>query len=40
MCRSVTEDNQSFDLGAVFVSSAYTEVLRMARSVGAELEKQ
>jgi hypothetical protein len=39
MCRSVTEDNQSFDLGAVFVSSAYTEVLRMARSVGAELER-
>jgi protoporphyrinogen oxidase len=37
MCRSVTEDNQSFDLGAVFVSSAYREVLRMARCVGAEL---
>ncbi len=33
MCRSVTEDNQSFDLGAVFISSAYREVLRMARSV-------
>lgn len=39
MCRSVTEDNQSFDLGAIFVSSAYREVLRMARCVGAELER-
>jgi monoamine oxidase len=39
MCRSITEDNQAFDLGAVFVSSSYREVLRLARSVGAKLER-
>jgi hypothetical protein len=39
MCRSITEDNQAFDLGAVFASSSYREVLRMARSVGARLER-
>ena len=39
MCRSITEDNQTFDLGAVFASSSYREVLRMARSVGAKLER-
>ena len=39
MCRSITEDNQTFDLGAVFASSSYREVLRMARSVGARLER-
>lgn len=39
MCRSITENNQAFDLGAVFASSSYREVLRMARSVGARLER-
>ena len=39
MCRSITEDNQAFDLGAVFASSSYREVLRMARLVGARLER-
>ena len=39
MCRSVTEDNQSFDLGAIVVMPDYHEVLRMARCVGAELER-
>ena len=39
MCRSITEDHQTCDLGAVFVSSSYREVLRMARSVGARLER-
>jgi hypothetical protein len=39
MCCSITEDNQACDLGAVFASSSYREVLRMARSVGAKLER-
>lgn len=39
LCRSVTEDNQSFDLGAAVVSPDYREVLKIARNTGARLEK-
>jgi len=39
LCRSVTEDNQSFDLGAAVVSPDYREVLKIARRTGARLEK-
>ena len=39
LCRSVTEDNQSFDLGAAVVSPDYREVLKIARCTGARLEK-
>jgi hypothetical protein len=39
MCCSITEDNQAFDLGAIFASSSYREVLRIARSVRAKLER-
>ena len=39
LCRSVTEDNQSFDLGAAVISPDYREVRRMARRVGARLER-
>lgn len=39
LCRSVTEDNQSFDLGAAVVSPDYREVLKIARHIGACLEK-
>ncbi|NOR24981.1 MAG: NAD(P)-binding protein, partial [Desulforhopalus sp.] len=39
LCRSVTEDNQSFDLGAAVISPAYREVLKIARQTGARLEK-
>ena len=35
LCRSVTEDNQAFDLGAAVISPAYREILRIARRVGA-----
>lgn len=39
LCRSVTEDNQSFDLGAAMISPDYREVIKMARRTGARLEK-
>lgn len=39
LCRSVTEDNQSFDLGAAVISPDYREVRRMARRVGARLDR-
>lgn len=39
LCRSVTEDNQSFDLGAAVISPEYREILKMARRTGARLEK-
>ena len=39
LCRSVTEDNQSFDLGAAVVSPDYGEVLKMARHYRVRLEK-
>ena len=39
LCRTVTEDYQSFDLGAVMVAPDYREVLGIARDIGARLEK-
>ena len=39
LCRSITEDNQSFDLGALVISPAYREIRRLARRVGARLER-
>jgi hypothetical protein len=39
LCRSITEDNQSFDLGAAVVSPDYREVFKIARHTGARLEK-
>ncbi|WP_319548302.1 FAD-dependent oxidoreductase [Desulfogranum marinum] len=39
LCRSITEDNQSFDLGAAVVSPDYGEVLKMARQYRIRLEK-
>ena len=39
LCRTVTEDYQSFDLGAVMVAPDYREVLNIARQTGARLEK-
>jgi protoporphyrinogen oxidase len=39
LCRSVTEDNQCFELGAAVISPAYREIRRMARRVGARLER-
>ena len=39
LCRTVTEDYQSFDLGAVMVSPDYREVLSIARQTGARLNK-
>ena len=39
LCRSVTEDYQSFDLGAAVVSPDYREVLKIASHTGAHLEK-
>ncbi len=39
LCRSVTEDYQSFDLGAAMISPDYREVINMARRTGARLEK-
>lgn len=37
-CRTVTEHQRAFDLGATFVSPDFREVKRLARDVGAELE--
>ncbi|MCE9606046.1 MAG: FAD-dependent oxidoreductase [Planctomycetia bacterium] len=37
-CRTVTEHQLAFDLGATFVSPDFHEVKRLAREVGAELE--
>lgn len=37
-CRTVTEHQLAFDLGATFVSPDFHEVKRLARGVGAELE--
>ena len=37
-CRTVTEHQRAFDLGATFVSPDFREVKRLAREVGAELE--
>lgn len=39
LCRSVTEDNKSFDLGAAVISPAHREIRKMARRVGARLER-
>jgi monoamine oxidase len=39
LCRSVTEDNQSFDLGAAVVSPDYREIRRLARRVGARMDR-
>jgi hypothetical protein len=39
LCRSVTEDNQSFDLGAAVISPDYREIRRMARRVGARFQR-
>ena len=39
LCRSITEDNQAFDLGAAVISPAYREIRRMARRVGAPLDR-
>ena len=39
LCRSVTEDNQSFDLGAAVISPDYREIIKIARHTGARLEK-
>lgn len=39
LCRSVTEDNQTFDLGAAVISPAYFEIRRMARRVDAPLDR-
>ena len=36
-CHSVTYKGRSFDLGANYVTAAYSEVLKLARTVGAEL---
>ncbi len=38
LCRSITEDYQSFDLGAAVISPDYREILKMARQTGARLE--
>jgi hypothetical protein len=37
MCDSFTYDNDSFDVGANYVTSDYTEVLALARELGAAL---
>lgn len=37
-CRTVTEHQRAFDLGATFVSPDFREVKRLAREFGAELE--
>ncbi len=36
-CHSITYDSCSFDLGANYVTEAYTEVLRLAELAGAEM---
>ena len=36
-CRSITVDGQSFDLGANYVTSAYTRVRELAAHVGATM---
>jgi hypothetical protein len=37
LCRTITEDYHSFDLGANYVTPAYKETLALADDVGAEL---
>lgn len=37
LCRTITEDYYSIDLGANYVTPAYTETMRLADEVGAEL---
>ncbi|MEO1210208.1 MAG: FAD-dependent oxidoreductase [Cyanobacteria bacterium J06638_20] len=37
LCRSVTHEGRSFDLGANYLTPAYKEVLALAKEVGAEL---
>ena len=35
LCKSITIDGMSYDLGANYVTWAYTEVLRIAKQLGA-----
>ncbi len=37
LCKSITENYETYDLGANYVTWAYTETLKIAREVGAEM---
>lgn len=39
LCRTVTDRQQAFEIGATFVGPDFREVLRLARETGAKLEK-